>query len=507
MRVLLDTNIIIHREAQHVVNPEIGKLFGWIDKLGYAKYVHQLTIDEIEGHKDSQIVESMQTKLESYILLKTQAPITPEIQQIMHEDKDQNDNNDSLLLNELLNDRVDILITEDKDIHRKARILNISDQVFTINQLLEKVTIENPDLVDYRILSVKKEFVGNIAIDDTFFDSFRDDYHGFNMWFNRKANEIAYICRSDDKLLAFLYLKIEGSDEVYSDIEPVFSRGKRLKIGIFKTVLNGFKLSERFLKIIFDNALRFKVEEIYVTIFKKRLDQELLVNFLENWGFHRHGTKTTISGTEEVYVRDFRPTIDADNPKITYPYISANTNIFIVPIYPEYHTELFPDSILRTESQNDFVENEPHRNAIQKVYISWAHERNLKCGDIILFRRLKDGDKPARYSSVLSTIGLVEDVITDIKDEAHFIRLCRGRSLFSNDELREWWNRHGGYKPFIINFLYAYSLPKRPILNDLLDIGIYSDIRNMPRGFTKITKQQFKAIIKEAQVDSSIIVN
>jgi len=33
--------------------------------------------------------------------------------------------------------------------------------------------------------------------------------------------------------------------------------------------LNGFRLGERFLKIIFDNALKQKVEEIYVTIFEK----------------------------------------------------------------------------------------------------------------------------------------------------------------------------------------------------------------------------------------------
>jgi hypothetical protein len=37
MRVLLDTNILIHREAATVVRADIGKLFFWLDKLKYEK--------------------------------------------------------------------------------------------------------------------------------------------------------------------------------------------------------------------------------------------------------------------------------------------------------------------------------------------------------------------------------------------------------------------------------------------------------------------------------------
>jgi hypothetical protein len=33
MRVLLDTNILIHREATTVVRHKIGKVFFWLDKL------------------------------------------------------------------------------------------------------------------------------------------------------------------------------------------------------------------------------------------------------------------------------------------------------------------------------------------------------------------------------------------------------------------------------------------------------------------------------------------
>ncbi len=50
MKVLLDTNIIIHREAANVVRSDIGISFRWLDELHYGKYIHPLTIEEISKH-------------------------------------------------------------------------------------------------------------------------------------------------------------------------------------------------------------------------------------------------------------------------------------------------------------------------------------------------------------------------------------------------------------------------------------------------------------------------
>jgi hypothetical protein len=66
MRLLLDTNIIIHREASTVVKQDIGVLFNWIDKLGYQKCVHPTTIAEIQKHQDTKVVKTMSVKLGSY---------------------------------------------------------------------------------------------------------------------------------------------------------------------------------------------------------------------------------------------------------------------------------------------------------------------------------------------------------------------------------------------------------------------------------------------------------
>jgi hypothetical protein len=182
-----------------------------------------------------------------------------------------------------------------------------------------------------------------------FFDSFRQDYGGaaFDKWFSRKADETAYVCHQGNDLVAFLYLKVEGADENYNDIEPRFAPKRRLKIGTFKVEMNGFKLGERFLKIIFDNALRQNADEIYVTIFQNTAGQQRLVRLLQDFGFVEHGTKTGAFGTELVLVRSMRKSFDAASPALTFPFISLGTRAHIVPIWPDYHTDLLPDSILR----------------------------------------------------------------------------------------------------------------------------------------------------------------
>ena len=114
MRVLLDTNIIIHREASKVVKQEIGLLFNWLDKLHYDKCVHPVTVEEIKKYQNLQTVKTFVIKLDSYNILKSEAPTHPSIKNINQKlDKTENDVNDSKLLNELINNRVDYIITED----------------------------------------------------------------------------------------------------------------------------------------------------------------------------------------------------------------------------------------------------------------------------------------------------------------------------------------------------------------------------------------------------------
>jgi predicted nucleic acid-binding protein len=493
-RALLDTNIIIHRETSRIINENIGALFFWLDKLRYAKYVHAVTSEELQRHTDKSVVRSMGIKLESYHVMKTTAPLHPDVDKISTIiDSTGNDKNDTLLLNEVYSNRVDCLITEDKKIHQKANLLGISEKVFYIEEFVEKAFVENPSLVDYKTLSVKKEYFGNIDLQSTFFDSFRTDYQGFDDWFSRKSEEVSYICSYLGEINSFLFVKKEGADEDYSDITPPLPPKERLKIGTFKVTANGFKLGERFLKIIFDNALKFGVEEIYVTIFDKRSEQQRLIELLEYWGFTFWGTKKSSTGTENVYVRPFVKPANRNNPRLTFPFLSKEGKVFLVPIYPEYHTELFPDSILKTESPLDFIENEPHRNAIKKVYISHSYERNLNTGDLIVCYRTG-----GYYKSVVTTIGIVENIVHP-ETFVELKKVCRKRTALNDEELMEYWNRYKR-KPFVVNFLYAFTLPNpfRLNLKRLIEIGVIPSVDDAPRGFKEISWKSFEILYKEA---------
>jgi predicted nucleic acid-binding protein len=504
MRVLLDTNIIIHREANTVINKEIGVLFGWLDRLHADKCVHPLSIAEIQKHKDPKVVATFEAKLKSYTVLKTIAPEAPQITALRAGDKNANDKNDTSLLQEVFAKRVDLLLTEDRNIHAKARGLGIGDRVFTIDDFLEKVTAENPELATYKVLAVKTEHFGNITLADPFFDSFRRDYIDFDAWFNRKADEIAYLCKPDaEGTLAFLYLKLEDEKEAYGDIAPAFSAKRRLKIGTFKVAMNGYKLGERFLKIAFDNALRLGAQEIYLTIFRKDADQERLVALLQDWGFKYHGKKRSKYGEEDVFVRDFSPVADRANPAAHYPFMAKAARKYIVPIYPAYHTELLPDSILNTESPKEFVDNRPNRNAIKKVYISRSLNRDLRPGDIIVFYRTKDGGA-AHHTSVATSLGIVESIATGIPNEEEFIRLCRKRSVFSDAELKTHWNYRQWDRPFVVNFLFTHSFSKRPNLATLKDEGV---ILEAPRGFEPLSDAAFVKLLTIAHADNRLIVD
>lgn len=501
MKALLDTNIIIHREANKIVSQDIGILYRWLDRGQYTKCIHSATIEEVKKNPNKETVDLFLVKLESYEVIDIPSPLQDEVKKVSDQlDTTDNDKVDTVLLNEVFIGRVDILITEDKKIHKKALELGIQDKVFTIDSFLEKTFAEHPELVNYKVLNVQKLKFGKIDLNDTFFDSLKEDYVGFDKWFIKKYDEEAYITINSNNgmLLSFLYLKVEDENENYSNINPLFLPKRRLKIGTFKVISNGFRLGERFVKIIFDNALKNHVQEIYVTIYDKRPEQRRLIDLLEQWGFVLWGTK---GEGELVYVRDFSPKFDIENLKAYFPYISKGKNAYIVPIYPEYHTELLPDSILNTESPEEFIEDFPHRNCINKVYVSRAMEPYPSVGDILVFYRTG-----GYYKSVVTTIGEVLEVKTDFQDENDFILYCRKKSVYPEQALREMW-RYSARKPFVVNFLYDYSFSHRINMKELIDLKVLTGINDAPRGFKPITKEQFEIILKETRSDESFIVD
>ena len=92
VRVLLDTNIVIHRENKKVSNYSIGLLYRWIDRLNCDKVIHPYTISEIRKYRDPETQEAISVKLEAYETLKTTNEPTNEfLNKIGQPEKNEND--------------------------------------------------------------------------------------------------------------------------------------------------------------------------------------------------------------------------------------------------------------------------------------------------------------------------------------------------------------------------------------------------------------------------------
>lgn len=349
--------------------------------------------------------------------------------------------------------------------------------------------------------SIQKKLFKNINLEDKFFDSLKNDYSGFEGWFNKKAagGEFAYIFE-DEGIQGFLYLKEENEED--NNITPKLEKKRRLKVGTFKVNAHGTKLGERFVKIIIDGILNNNYDEAYVTIFEKHPE---LIQLLERYGFEYYGKKAT-KGTNEKenvyfkYANSFQNDILLDYPKLD----TRDNNKFMLSIWPTFHTRMFPDSKLNTEKSH-IIEDVSVTNSIEKIYLSGANISNYKRGDIVVIYRTAEYGKRAEYSAVATSVCVVEEIqhINNFSNYGEFYNYCRKHSVFTDSELEEFW-RTKKYK-YLIKMLYNIALNKRPIRKDLIEIvGLNRTDRWVS---VDLTDKQFEKILELGEVDESFIIN
>lgn len=323
-----------------------------------------------------------------------------------------------------------------------------------------------------------------VDLKDIFFDSLKADYPDFVKWFIKKSKETAYVQYDEfEKLMGFLYLKLEYGK--VDDIVPSIMADKILKVGTFKINAHGTKLGEQFIKVILEKAVEQKVDVCYVTIFPKH---ETLVKLVNYFGFEYYGTKGTGDRKENVYLRKMN-CVTGDINK-DYPYVKVdNARKHLLGIYPQYHSILFPDSILNTENK-DIITDVSYTNSIHKVYVcSMFNIEKLRYGDILVLYRTAEPGKSAEYSAVATSLGVVEEVKlqSEFKSFEHFYRYACQYSVFNKADLRKWYDK-GGCKA--IKMTYNAALKKRIVRHELIEsIGIE---RNQSYwGFVELTNEQF----------------
>jgi L-amino acid N-acyltransferase YncA len=340
----------------------------------------------------------------------------------------------------------------------------------------------------------------HVNLADPFFDSLKAAYKEFPDWFAKKADEPVYVSEGAGAALqGFLYLKKESGP--VTDVFPPLPPAERLKVGTLKIVAHGSKLGERFIKKIFDNAIAKNVQEIYVTVFDEHVG---LIRLLKRYGFNEHSTKTTPNGTELVFVRSLEKL--TGDIRRDYPIIHAKgRKKYLLAIYPEFHTRLFPDSILDNEKPS-IVEDYSYTNSIHKVYVTFTQVGKLSPGDILIIYRCTDHKAPAKYRSVVTSVCVVEEVRSrkDFSSLSDFVKYAKPHSVFSREELEgDWWQ--SGKPFFVIRMTYNAAFGKRTTRGTLLD-----ELGKSPKAyinFFPLTDVEFTRVMEMGKVNEGLIVD
>ncbi|KZX16176.1 hypothetical protein MBCUT_10420 [Methanobrevibacter cuticularis] len=464
-RILLDTNIIIYREDNKLIDEKLQQLLKTINTPEYHLLIHPLAIKEIKGDKVVDRREIMLSKLNSYDEIKNYPNFDKDndFKYIVKPKDNSHDYVDNCLIYAILKDEASFLITEDEGIHKKASKLNnleenFSDRIFTISEALENFSINLPVLP----YTIKYTTVNYLDLEDPIFDTLKADYPEFNKWFesiSRKRRECLVYEENGKSIGALLIYKEET--ESIDLLDRTLPPKDRMKIATLVVTSTGYKIGEFFLSWILKYSLDKNIKEIYLTHFIKPDDP--LVYLIEEYGFNHAGDN---SRGEAIYIKvidekEVKNSINEligeksplDLAKNFYPefYDGEKVNKYIVPIKPEFHEKLF----LQKKEQKklyEFFQNLEYypisANTIKKAYISGSNV-NLKSGDILLFY---ESDKKG-----IGDIGIVESFYKNLNfDEIN--KTIGKRSVYSNDELNDFDKKNNS----IILFIYSKKIKKVP---------------------------------------------
>lgn len=353
--------------------------------------------------------------------------------------------------------------------------------------------------------NLKSTSFANINLKDPFFDSLRANYEGFDDWFNKKASSgaKALVYYNDAALLDFLYVKEENEALQLDGV--TLPPKKRLKVGTFKIERRGTNRGERFMKRILDIAIIHDFPEVYVTMFDDTKELMHLRQFFERYGFVEIGRKSHANGrSESVLLRDM--TSHTGDMLQDYPFVDRTQGKkYLLAIKPEYHTKLFPDSILNTE-RYDILKDVSPTNSINKIYICWMKGVDqLKSGDKLIIYRTSDGVGAARYRSVVTSVCSILEVktIRDFADIDEFVQYTNRYSIFNETELRKWYHSKPHF--VVIKVLYNLAFQKKVIRKELIEqVGLPADAY---WGFMPLTETQFNDILNLGNADGRYIIN
>lgn len=497
MRILVDTNILIHLEDNKILDKEFSAFYNLAISNNCEVLYHKASLEDLSKDKNEERQTIIKSKLAKYSELKNPAKLDPEFSNNIGEKKD-NDRIDNTQLYQLTKGYVELFVTNDKGIKKKAEKIGLERLVMSSKEALDyldkKFTLiipEHPVLEHVSVRKLEEDF------DSPFFTSLKNDYNPdkFVQWIGKCAKEDrqCYRLKVDGNLSALLiYNKETAQDHELKGIKEDAIKICTLKVGDDAL---GMKLGELFINKMFQMCLAQKVNYLYVTTYEK---QHALIYLLEKFGFGRYDEfENNVGEREIIFLKD----LTRENQKEIegnelHPYFRDTVNKYVVPIRPEYYKTLFKDANLRVPTlfdKDDYGLDEVQGNTIIKAYISNSPRTDLNTGDLLFFYSSKE------YKSIEPLGVLIEhkrvDNFEDLWD------MVRSKTVYSQQDLNEMFVD----RKFLTVTIFRLVQYLKPVVN-FRTIQQLSSYSNKFQTITKMSEADYSRIKKES-IDESFIVD
>ncbi len=487
MKFLIDTNIFIPLEPTAPEESEplrsTATLFAQkANELGFPLFVHSAQRQDIRGDRDESRRELRKTLFGKYPALPD-PPASARVDTILGiPDEESHDWVDHQLLAAVYADAVDVLVTEDVGIHRKAKRLGLHHRVAYLAEALIEVDALS-DKPPRALPAVRSTKAHNLDASDQIFVSVREDYPDFDQWLLKckREHRQAWVVNAPDTTYA-------GVSIVKREDRPDLGmRDKTLKLCMFKIsdMHTGFRYGELLLRDVLNYAERNQFHSLFVEVFPK---QQRLIAFLNDFGFYdlrsntRRGeirlAKRFSFTTDEIgsldpleFNRRFGPSA------MKWADITA----FVVPIKPKYHDVLFPEA---TQQAHFFEGERACGNAFRKAYLCNSVSRELRPGSILAFYRSED-------LKAVTVLAVVEDIFVSNK-ATEIARFVGKRTVYPFVEIQRLCR-----KPVLaVLFRQTRILGSPLMLDNLLRNKI---IAAAPQSITKVSLSARKWIQTQVQ--------
>jgi hypothetical protein len=413
-------------------------------------------------------------------------------------DTSPNDNVDNSLLYAVYRNSVNFLITEDKEIIRKARRLQIGDRVLSIAEARKRFEALLPNEIVQHPWALKDDYVHNLDVKDPFFDSLKAEYQEFVTWFNgiSAQGRRCWVYTLAGRIGAQLIYKIE--DETVDLLPVPLPKQKRLKLCTFKVGHAGYKIGELFIKLAVQYAINNGLSQIYLTHFRKSESDELF-DLITEYGFLPIGKN--LRG-EHVFFKDLIPSAEKvagltpnEISKRYWPCFCDGPGVrkFIIPIIPLYHDRLFVELKERPtlfEGAGEFI---VEGNTIKKAYLCHSKSRRLVPGSVLFFYR-------SRYKQALTASGVVENVYQRVSERDTVLKAIDKRTVYSDAEITAMLSK----PTTVLLFTWHFYLPKPIEYSDLLKMDVLSAA---PQSISEISHDAYLRLRAAGGIDERFAFN